>query len=103
HMFGDGGNDTITGGTGDDILVGGSGADTFVFDMDGSTDTVTDFNAGAGDVLQVSAPAGTTAADLIANAIQDGTTTVITLDATTTIRLDGVTIADLTPTDFWIV
>ncbi len=45
-IYGDAGNDLIYGGTGNDILVGGIGADTFVWkaaDMDGGTDTVSDF------------------------------------------------------------
>ncbi|MCO7227617.1 VWA domain-containing protein, partial [Halomonas sp. CnH100-B] len=56
-----GGNDTLIGGQGDDILIGGLGADTFKWELNdqGSTDqpandTVMDFNASAGDVLDIS-------------------------------------------------
>ncbi|MEO1207542.1 MAG: hypothetical protein AAFV45_14540 [Pseudomonadota bacterium] len=41
--------------------------------------------------------------DLINGALQDGTTAFITLDTTTTIRLDGINTVDLTPSEFWIV
>jgi Ca2+-binding RTX toxin-like protein len=57
------GDDSITGGTGDDILVGGAGsdiltggdgADIFVWNSgDTGVDTITDFNAAEGDVLDL--------------------------------------------------
>ncbi|WP_422103634.1 immunoglobulin-like domain-containing protein [Vreelandella sp.] len=56
-----GGNDTLIGGQGDDILIGGLGADTFKWELNdqGSTDqpandSVMDFNASEGDVLDIS-------------------------------------------------
>ena len=54
------GNDTLSGGLGDDSLTGGAGADTFIVDSGGAvasaaqTDTITDFSALAGDVIDVS-------------------------------------------------
>lgn len=55
------GNDTLIGGAGNDILIGGDGADIFQWNEgdDGSTDApavdyVVDFDAGEGDVLDVS-------------------------------------------------
>lgn len=52
------GNDIIFGGAGDDSLTGGAGADTFVWTKDdvavGTEDTVTDFDKGEGDVLDLS-------------------------------------------------
>ncbi len=53
-------NDTLSGGLGDDSLTGGAGADTFVVDSGGAvastaqTDTITDFSALAGDLIDVS-------------------------------------------------
>ncbi|MEH2403934.1 hypothetical protein [Nostoc sp.] len=37
------GNDTITGDYGNDTLTGGGGKDTFVYNLDGSIDTIRDF------------------------------------------------------------
>jgi Ca2+-binding RTX toxin-like protein len=54
-LIGGAGADTLSGGAGDDLLIdgagsdvltGGSGADVFVFDLDGATDRITDFDAG---------------------------------------------------------
>lgn len=61
-IMGDAGDDALNGGAGDDIVVdgsgsdtltGGAGADRFVFDYDGETDTITDFQAGV-DALDLS-------------------------------------------------
>ena len=64
-LEGGAGNDTLIGGDGDDILygqdgtdvlTGGAGADTFVFEAASAykaRDTVTDFNTGDGDVLDL--------------------------------------------------
>jgi Ca2+-binding RTX toxin-like protein len=66
-MLGGAGNDTVNGGTGMDLLTGGQGTDTLTggadsdrFDfnnLDGSVDTITDFNSAApglgGDVLDL--------------------------------------------------
>ncbi|MDC0739359.1 DUF4214 domain-containing protein [Cognatishimia sp. SS12] len=54
-LDGNGGSDTLNGGAGDDILMdgrgsdqlwGGDGADVFIFERDGQSDTVMDFEAG---------------------------------------------------------
>lgn len=56
-LYGGAGDDVLIGGAGADTLTGGAGRDVFVFDtMDGTKDTVTDFEAGpGGDVLDISA------------------------------------------------
>ena len=60
-LFGQGGNDTLIGGAGDDLLYGGAGADTFKWELNDqgsidqpANDTVMDFNASEGDVLDIS-------------------------------------------------
>lgn len=53
-LYGDAGDDVLIGGLGRDSLTGGSGADRFVFtDDDTSLDLVRDFNAGEGDILDI--------------------------------------------------
>jgi len=47
------GNDTIDGGTGNDQLTGGAGADLFRFIKAGGQDTITDFNATQGDLIDL--------------------------------------------------
>lgn len=53
-LRGDGGVNEIQGGGGDDTLTGGGGADFFLFALDGSVDTVTDFSQAGSDQLNVS-------------------------------------------------
>ncbi len=54
-IWGDDGDDTLSGDAGTDTLTGSSGADTFVFNDAGygSSDTIADFNTGAGDKLDL--------------------------------------------------
>lgn len=54
---GDKGSDYLVGGLGNDLLIGGHGSDYFVFEEDGSTDFVKDFNLGrkGTDVIAVDA------------------------------------------------
>lgn len=56
-LDGGAGNDWLSGGGGLDILTGGLGADTFFFEAAtafSGRDTVTDFNIGEGDVIDIS-------------------------------------------------
>ena len=55
HLDGGAGNDQLEGGRGADTLTGGKGADTFIFasPLDGKADTILDYNAAEGDVLQL--------------------------------------------------
>ena len=59
-LTGNSGDNVLNGGAGADILTGGHGADRFVFGYDAShnpsgNDTITDFNAGDGDRIDLSA------------------------------------------------
>jgi surface adhesion protein len=55
YLFGGDGNDVLRGGGGDDTLVGGAGADTFVWKSgDTGHDVIKDFNASAGDRIDLS-------------------------------------------------
>lgn len=58
RLSGMAGNDVLAGGRGADVLAGGLGADRFVFRSDdwaasGTTDRITDFDAGQGDVIDM--------------------------------------------------
>ncbi|MEH6542846.1 MAG: type I secretion C-terminal target domain-containing protein, partial [Porticoccaceae bacterium] len=57
-LFGGSGDDDLTGGLGSDLLTGGLDADTFTWlsgdEAGAPTDTITDFNVGEGDVLDLS-------------------------------------------------
>ncbi|MEQ9608143.1 MAG: type I secretion C-terminal target domain-containing protein, partial [Kiloniellaceae bacterium] len=84
------GVDILVGGTGNDTLTGGEGADTFLWTdqfVAGEIDTVTDFSAADGDVLDLSAVLeGTDPTDGGAelqsylNITYDGTDTTIAID-----------------------
>jgi serralysin len=56
-FIGNGGNDTLNGGLGLDTLTGGAGNDTFRFDTvlnaATNTDSITDFNVGSDDTVQL--------------------------------------------------
>lgn len=55
-LLGEGGNDTLVGGAGADSLTGGSGGDVFVYAATNEAgDTITDFNLGQGDRIDLSA------------------------------------------------
>ncbi|KZK77734.1 Poly(beta-D-mannuronate) C5 epimerase 7 [Pseudovibrio sp. Ad46] len=102
-IAGNGGDDRISGGAGDDILNGGEGDDTFVF-MAVTTghDVIQDFASGAegSDVIEFTTSVFADFEAVLAAAEQDGANTVITLDADTSITLEGVTLSSLKQDDF---
>ncbi len=91
---------------GDDTITGGAGNDTFMFASGFGNDTITDFTAGAAsdDVIEFNAVTGaTTYAEVLALAADDGTHTTITVDASNSIVLQNVQVADLAADDFRFV
>src|SRR5262249_27819370 len=92
------GNDVIDGGPGNDRLTGSGGTDTFVFHAGFGQDTVTDFAAGASsnDVIEFHDGLFADFNAVLAHATASGTSTVISVDATTSITLQHVTLASLT-------
>lgn len=98
QIFGGSGNDSIWGGTGNDTLSGGIGADIFFYTDPGSIMRVTDFNAGEGDRLDLSAYlSGTdkTAEDVMAGVRQMGTSVRIDLDTNDRIILENQDAGDV--------
>ena len=105
-IFSGGGDDQISGGSGRDWMSGGSGNDTFVFGAgEIGHDTVIDFTAGSGseDLLQFDTTVFADMAAVIAAATDDGSDTIISIDAETSITLQGVTVSGLHQDDFSFV
>jgi Ca2+-binding RTX toxin-like protein len=101
-ISGTSGNDTIAGGAGNDTLTGGAGNDTFVFRANLGQDTITDFTPGQ-DVLEFGDGIFADAAAALAAATASGSDTIITIDATDSVLLKNVSLANLHTGDFHIV
>ena len=96
------GADRIIGGSGNDTLQGDFNADTFVFANGFGSDTIVDFEAfnnvekidlaGVSDI--------TSYADLVANHLLQSGQDALILDGVNSIRLLGVSVADLDANDF---
>ncbi len=99
NLRGSGFGDTLKGNAGDNILTGLSGADTFIYS--GGNDTVTDFNPGEGDKIDLTGSAATDWAYLQSVMTQSGADTFIDLGSGNTLTLTGVTAANLTSADFF--
>ncbi|SNZ20117.1 hypothetical protein SAMN06265368_3219, partial [Cohaesibacter gelatinilyticus] len=84
-------------------LLGEAGDDIFIFATGDGDDTVMDFVAGAGsdDVIELSGIAGFSSfAEVLAVASDQGSDTLITLDADNSILLKDVSVSDLHQDDF---
>jgi predicted extracellular nuclease len=95
------GTDTLDGGAGNDTLSGGVGVDRFVFSGAFGKDVVTDFEAK--DFIQLGASQFVDFAGVLAKSAQVGADVVITLDASNSITLQGVTLGSLQSDDFLFV
>ena len=105
-MRGDAGNDTLDGGLGDDWLTGGSGNDTFVFKTGYGKDVVTDFGSVVGndDAIQLSlGTAFNSYLKAMAVAMEVDGGVLFAFNATTTLKINGVSKASLTEKDFLFV
>jgi serralysin len=107
YLYGSNFGDTLIGGTGDDVLLGFAGNDKFAYTTAGNmgNDTIVDFNAGlAGgqDLIDLSGLGYTFGVGFSVDA--SGANTLITFTGGslngTTITLTGVTVANVTATDF---
>ena len=106
QLLGGNGNDTLDGGLGADTLNDSSGNDIFVFHVgDGGQDSVRGFTAGAAslDLLEIHGTGWTTLAEVLDHSQSQGNATIIELDATTSIQLQGVRANQLTDGDFTFV
>lgn len=98
RLYGGSGNDTLNGGSGNDRLYGGTGADTFVF----STGFDRVYGFGDDDIIDLSSASGITSFDdLVNNHSSQGTYgLLIEDDQGNVIRLNDLTIADVSADDF---
>ena len=96
-------SNVLNGGAGNDVLVGGGGTDTFVFT--GATfgqDAVLDFST-AEDQIVLSKADFTDFGSIMAHASQMGTSTVIELNAQSSIMLEHVSVAELQSSSFYVI
>jgi len=104
-LYGYGGNDTLIGGTQSDYLYGGADNDTltgngardyFIHDNAFGLDTITDFEVGT-DIMVIRTAGVSAMGDIVIT--QDGADALLTMGSNS-IRLTGVTAANLTSADF---
>lgn len=84
-LFGEDGDDWLSGDLGNDFLIGGAGADRFVMRVGGGEDRAGDFNAAAGDRVQLAQEVGYTIVSV-------GTDAAIDLGGGDRLILTGVSI-----------
>lgn len=100
RLEGGNGSDTLSGGSGRDELSGGGGTDTFIFAIDGGSDTVTDFADGF-DVLMFSG-LGASASAILSNASQIFGDVKFDFGGGDTFTLENTLIAEITEADILI-
>jgi hypothetical protein len=111
-LIGSGEADWIAGGPGNDSLRGYAGADRFIIAKDGGADTLTDFNAAAGDVLDLTKILEPVSGRFLSDYLKvtmDTTDTVISVDANgdqlgaadATIRLKGLLLTTNDIEELW--
>jgi hypothetical protein len=113
-IIGGSSGDTITGGLGADAMTGGGGADTYLWQaidiLSGAVDTITDFNAGQGDILNLSNlltafnPGTDAIADYV-NLATSGGDTIVQIDQTGsgTFTTNVATLSGLTGLDLAVL
>jgi Ca2+-binding RTX toxin-like protein len=97
-LFGGKGNDRLIGGDGNDQLTGGKGHDTFVFGPGFGHDVIADFSHA--DRIEFDGGVFRNFHEVLAASHQVGNNTVITLDSSNSITLEGVALHSLHAHDF---
>ena len=100
-LIGGNGNDRLRGDHGDDTLRGGAGNDRFIFNLEGGTDTVKDYQDEI-DRLDFTNFNLAGFDDLMSHAAQVGDNTVFTMTSGEVIILENVLISVLDAGDFRI-
>lgn len=99
-LFGGNGNDTLFGGGGNDELYGEAGADVFIFTTGTGTDRIKDFEDGIDVIDLASFALASSFADVLAAATQVGANIRLDFNASNSIILENVDLADLDAMDF---
>lgn len=100
-LDGGAGNDRLRGDQGDDILTGGEGRDRFIFNLQGDSDTVTDYTDGT-DRLDFSNFGFADVNALLSTAAQSGADVVFTMATGESMTLQNVQLGVLGGGDFII-
>ena len=102
------GNDTITASAGNDVIRGGGGNDTFIFKAGTGHDVILGFQRGtlanpAIDVIDLAAYGFADFADLMAQTVFSGADALITLSPDSSLRISGISPAQLRADDFLLI
>ncbi|MCK9395813.1 MAG: hypothetical protein M0Q44_09510, partial [Methylobacter sp.] len=81
YLSGDAGSNTLDGGAGNDYLYGGTGNDTYLFNLGGGQDTISDYDSTTGNVDTIRFGTGIVAGDITFN--RSGNDLVLTINGTT--------------------
>src|SRR5690606_9730033 len=100
-LDGGSGNDTLFGGDGDDVIITGDGEDMSVVTPGGGSETVTDFDVNE-DAIDLSSYGIEDYSDLADRMFDDASgNAVISLGPGESITLEGVSVDDLGPDNFF--
>jgi len=100
-IIGGEGRQQIFGAGGNDMLSGGAGNDLFIVRADSGSDTIVDFEAGAGgDVVQLGSYGFQNFSAVLNQMSQSGTDVVVQLNSGETLTFQNRSIADFSADDF---
>ncbi|MGB3404495.1 MAG: calcium-binding protein [Microcoleaceae cyanobacterium] len=113
QLFGEGGNDTLIGGTWNDQMTGGTGQDRFIFEqgnsfLSGEYDRILDFQIGI-DKIEFHNFSGLNSSNgfnqLVSQGYlkQSGSNTIIQFNSGGQLLIEGVSLTDLSASDFHFV